>query len=74
MKKTEHYICEFCNTMYSSELQCQMCEENHVHPHEIERSTYQPITSCKSGEPQYVYIRMSNGKLSKFKRVSGEYF
>ena len=68
MRKVEHYVCDICWTEYADKEKCRQCEENHREAQEIIHSRYQPINMDKSGYPEVIEVRMSDGKTVEYKR------
>lgn len=67
MKALSQFQCEFCNTIYKSKSECQICENFHQHPRII---VYNNFNSYKNGGkyPNYIDIKMADGKTIRYKR------
>lgn len=67
MKALSQFQCEFCNTVYKSKSECQKCESTHQFPKIIIFSNF---NSYKNGGkyPNYIDIKMADGKTIRYKR------
>lgn len=69
MKKVDHYICEICGTEYTDKVKCRECEKGHKEPQEFVKAKHLPITMDETGYPETIDVRMSDGKVMKYKKI-----
>lgn len=68
MKKKELYVCEICNTSYTSKTDAEKCEKGHVGIKKIHSCRYLPFKSDHSGCPQSIEVETTDGRIIKYKR------
>lgn len=69
MREVTHYVCGVCGTEYAQKADCERCEGNHKKPLKIKSKHYAPITADASGYPRTIEVRMSDGKIVRYKRL-----
>ena len=64
MEKISMFKCNECGRTYNNELECKICEDNHIKPIEIVGS------NAESGlfdyYPSYVSIKFDNGEIKNY--------
>lgn len=62
------YVCEYCNTSYSSEEKAKECEENHRIGMKIIWADYVAMKSDKTGMPKTIRVQFQDGITGLYKK------
>ena len=76
MKETTLYICEICNTRYSSKKEAEICEAAHIKPKRLTKSMRfhpykcgrEPFTYKPVNYPDWIDVEMADGNTIRYKR------
>lgn len=69
MQELTKYKCDFCGKEYDVEMECESCEQYHVHVASVLSYTYLPKdVGPEAKYPHTIMIQMEDGKRLMFKR------
>lgn len=70
MKEIRNYGCEICGTVYSEKARAVECEKSHKRPGKVMSGDYYPYSVDKQGYPIKIHVKMSDGNVVSYKKLS----